>query len=115
MFYRLMGRLTHIHIPANVGDFRLMSRRVVDQVKTLREKDRFVRGLVELGRLQADRRRLPSRCPVRGRNEIPFSKMLKLMWTTVPPAKSIGVESHCETCPPQPRNPPPHTMCASGK
>ncbi len=46
MFYRLMGRLTQIHIPANVGDFRLMSRRVVDQVKNLREKDRFVRGLV---------------------------------------------------------------------
>lgn len=46
MFYRLLGRLTNIHIPANVGDFRLMSRRVVDQLKQLREKDRFVRGLV---------------------------------------------------------------------
>ncbi len=46
MFYKLMGRLTSIHIPANVGDFRLMSRRVVDHLKQLREKDRFVRGLV---------------------------------------------------------------------
>ena len=45
-FYRLLGRLTNLHIPANVGDFRLMSRRVVDQLKLLREKDRFVRGLV---------------------------------------------------------------------
>lgn len=45
-FYRLMGRLSNIEIPANVGDFRLMSRRVVDQLKQLREKDRFVRGLV---------------------------------------------------------------------
>jgi len=45
-FYRLMGRLSNIQIPANVGDFRLMSRRVVDQLKLLREKDRFVRGLV---------------------------------------------------------------------
>ena len=45
-FYRLLGRLTNIHIPANVGDYRLMSRRVVDQLKLLREKDRFVRGLV---------------------------------------------------------------------
>ncbi len=35
-----------MQIPANVGDFRLMSRRVVDQLKLLREKDRFVRGLV---------------------------------------------------------------------
>jgi glycosyltransferase involved in cell wall biosynthesis len=46
MFYKLLGRLTNVHIPANVGDFRLMSRRVVDHLKQLREKDRFVRGLV---------------------------------------------------------------------
>jgi dolichol-phosphate mannosyltransferase len=46
MFYRLLGRITNVQIPANVGDFRLMSRRVVDQLKLLREKDRFVRGLV---------------------------------------------------------------------
>jgi dolichol-phosphate mannosyltransferase len=46
MFYRLLSRLTNVQIPTNVGDFRLMSRRVVDQLKLLREKDRFVRGLV---------------------------------------------------------------------
>src|SRR4029450_198954 len=44
--YRLLQRLTNIPIPADVGDFRLMSRRAVDQLKLLREKDRFVRGLV---------------------------------------------------------------------
>jgi dolichol-phosphate mannosyltransferase len=46
IFYRLLGRMTNVQIPANVGDFRLMSRRVVEQLKLLREKDRFVRGLV---------------------------------------------------------------------
>jgi dolichol-phosphate mannosyltransferase len=45
-FYRLLQRLTSIPIPADVGDFRLMSRRAADQLKLLREKDRFVRGLV---------------------------------------------------------------------
>jgi glycosyltransferase involved in cell wall biosynthesis len=45
-FYRLLTRLTNIQIPADVGDFRLMSRRATDQLKQLREKDRFVRGLV---------------------------------------------------------------------
>jgi dolichol-phosphate mannosyltransferase len=45
-FYRLLERLTSIKIPPNVGDFRLMSRRAVEQFKLLREKDRFVRGLV---------------------------------------------------------------------
>jgi polyisoprenyl-phosphate glycosyltransferase len=45
-FYRILSRLTNIQIPADVGDFRLMSRRATDQLKQLREKDRFVRGLV---------------------------------------------------------------------
>lgn len=45
-FYRVLGRVAKIEIPENVGDFRLMSRRAVDQLKRLREKDRFVRGLV---------------------------------------------------------------------
>jgi glycosyltransferase involved in cell wall biosynthesis len=46
LFYRLLKRLTRIDIPVDVGDFRLMSRRATDQLKRLREKDRFVRGLV---------------------------------------------------------------------
>jgi len=46
MFYRLLKRIIKLDIPVDVGDFRLMSRRVVDHFNTLREKDRFVRGLV---------------------------------------------------------------------
>jgi dolichol-phosphate mannosyltransferase len=45
-FYRLLNRLTSLQIPADVGDFRLMSRRAVNELQQLREKDRFVRGLV---------------------------------------------------------------------
>ncbi|MGD8276776.1 MAG: glycosyltransferase family 2 protein [Gemmatimonadota bacterium] len=45
-FYRLLNRLTRINIPVDVGDFRLLSRRAADQLRGLREQDRFVRGLV---------------------------------------------------------------------
>jgi len=45
-FYRMLRRLTSIDIPADSGDFRLMSRRVVEALKQLRERNRFVRGLV---------------------------------------------------------------------
>lgn len=44
LFYQLLKRIIKLDIPADVGDFRLMSRRVVDQFKVLREKDRFVGG-----------------------------------------------------------------------
>ena len=40
--------------------------------------------------------------------------MPALMWTTVPPAKSIGVDRFSATKPAPPSQPPPHTMCAIG-
>ncbi len=46
IFYRILRRFTNIEIPVDVGDFRLLSRRAADQLRQLREKDRFVRGLV---------------------------------------------------------------------
>jgi polyisoprenyl-phosphate glycosyltransferase len=45
VFYRLIGRITSVNIPRNVGDFRLMDRRVVDALVSMREHHRFMRGL----------------------------------------------------------------------
>jgi len=45
-FYRLMGMLARNQVPANVGDFRLMDRRVVDALLHLPEKTRFMKGLM---------------------------------------------------------------------
>jgi glycosyltransferase involved in cell wall biosynthesis len=44
-FYRMMRKLGDVALPADVGDFRLMSRRVVDAVRQLREQHRFMKGL----------------------------------------------------------------------
>jgi len=46
LFYWLIGRLTGNLIPANASDFRLLDRRVYEQVRNMDEKNRFVRGLV---------------------------------------------------------------------
>lgn len=45
LFYRVFNMLSEIPIPENVGDYRLMDRRVVDAIKLLPEKDRFMKGL----------------------------------------------------------------------
>jgi glycosyltransferase involved in cell wall biosynthesis len=45
LFYRAMGQLAEIDIPKDTGDFRLMSRRVVDAVLQLREHHRCMKGL----------------------------------------------------------------------
>ncbi len=76
-FYRLLRRFTNIEIPADVGDFRLMSARAAAQLRKLREKDRFVRGLVSwVGFRQVG---LPYERESRlaGETKYPYSKMLK--------------------------------------
>lgn len=46
LFYRVIDRLSDVHIPRDVGDFRLMSARVVEAVRRFEENPRFMRGLV---------------------------------------------------------------------
>ncbi len=45
LFYRLITRITSVEIPRDTGDFRLLDRRVVDTLVTMREHHRFMRGL----------------------------------------------------------------------
>ncbi len=45
LFYRLFNRLTALPIPENTGDFRLMDRRVVEALRNLPERNRFMKGL----------------------------------------------------------------------
>jgi dolichol-phosphate mannosyltransferase len=45
-FYRLFARVTGFEIPRDTGDFRLMDRRAVNALQSLRERHRFIRGMV---------------------------------------------------------------------
>ncbi len=46
LFYRFINRLSKVKIPLDVGDFRLIDRRVVDVLLSMPERDRFLRGMV---------------------------------------------------------------------
>ena len=46
--YKIIKKIAEVEIPPNTGDFRLMSRRVVDNVVALKEHHGFLRGLVGL-------------------------------------------------------------------
>jgi glycosyltransferase involved in cell wall biosynthesis len=46
MFYKMMERLARVPYQGQAGDFRLMSRRVVDDVRAMPEQHRFLRGMV---------------------------------------------------------------------
>jgi len=45
-FYRLIGRMTDVEIPLDAGDFRLVTRRVLDILLAMPERHRFIRGMV---------------------------------------------------------------------
>ena len=61
--YRVIRRVAEVEIPPNTGDFRLMSRRVVDEVLRLNETHGFLRGLTALVGLPPDQRPLRPRPP----------------------------------------------------
>ena len=46
LFYRTLSALTEVNIPLDTGDFRLIDRKVCEAMCSIREKNRFVRGLV---------------------------------------------------------------------
>ena len=46
IFYRTMKRITSINIPVDTGDFRLMDRKVVDNLNRMGERNKFLRGQI---------------------------------------------------------------------
>jgi glycosyltransferase involved in cell wall biosynthesis len=78
LFYRLLGRISSIEIPRDVGDFRLVDRKVVEAFRAMPEQDRFVRGMFAwLGFRQTEVvfDRLPR---LAGETKYPLWKMLRL-------------------------------------
>jgi polyisoprenyl-phosphate glycosyltransferase len=78
LFYRLLERLSSVAIPRDTGDFRLMSRRVVEYLVAMPEQYRFVRGMVSwIGFRQCA---LPYVRDARltGETHYPLRKMLRL-------------------------------------
>lgn len=46
LFYRLMRRLTDVDIPVDTGDFRLIDRKVCNALKSVKERNRYIRGII---------------------------------------------------------------------
>ncbi len=83
MFYRLIYRITDVAIPLDVGDFRLLDRKVVDTLGRMRERHRFLRGMAAwVGFRQMG---VPYRRAARhaGQTKYPFRKMLRLALNAV--------------------------------
>jgi dolichol-phosphate mannosyltransferase len=77
-YYRILRRMSDVDLPADVGDFRLVDRRALDEVRGMREHNRYVRGLFAwIGFRQTG---VPYRRDARfaGQTKYPFWKLVKL-------------------------------------
>lgn len=82
-FYRILARLVSFEIPLDVGDFRLISRDVLEYLKQMKEYDKYLRGQIAwLGfkstyvYFDRDERRF-------GKTNYPFKKMLRLAFNGI--------------------------------
>ncbi len=82
-FYRMIYKITDVKIPENAGDFRLEDRKVVDVMDSMREHDRFLRGMSAwVGFKQIG---VPYKRAARfaGHTKYPLKKMVKLALNAV--------------------------------
>jgi polyisoprenyl-phosphate glycosyltransferase len=83
LFYRMIYRITDVDIPMDAGDFRLMDRKVVEVLKHMREKHRFLRGMsawVGFKQMGVSYKRQPR---FAGETKYPLKKMIKLALNAV--------------------------------
>src|SRR5437588_9096851 len=89
-FYRLFDKLAQVELQHNAGDFRLLDRRPLDALLSMRERNRFLRGMtVWVGYRQAA---VPFRRDPRfaGQTKYTVGRMLRF---------SLGAISSCSHCP----------------
>ena len=83
LFYRLIYRITDVKIPLDTGDFRLLDRKVVDVMNTMRERHRFLRGMaawVGFKQIGVEYKRVARQA---GETKYPFKKMILLALNAV--------------------------------
>jgi len=76
-FYRFLGSITEVDIPSDVGDYRLISRRVCDLLCSLPEHNRYVRGLVSFVGFKQTAVDFERQARAAGVTKYPLKKMLK--------------------------------------
>jgi dolichol-phosphate mannosyltransferase len=77
LFYRIIYRITDVHIPLDTGDFRLTDRKVVEAMKQMRERHRFIRGMTSWVGFRQTGVEYVRQERYAGETHYPFRKMFK--------------------------------------
>lgn len=83
LFYRFLNRISDYEIPLDAGDFRLVDRAVVDEMRLLNDKTPYIRGLIAgLGHKHVGVA-YERRARVNGSSKFPISKLMRLSMDAV--------------------------------
>ncbi|HCS40643.1 MAG: glycosyltransferase family 2 protein [Anaerolineaceae bacterium] len=82
-FYKIIYRITDVKIPMNTGDFRLLDRKVVDVMNSMRERHRFLRGMSAWVGYKTIGVSYKRAARFAGTTKYPFKKMIKLAFTAI--------------------------------
>ena len=77
LFYRLINRITNVEIPLDTGDFRLLDRKVVEQMNRMHERHRFLRGMAAWVGFKQKGVSYKRAARFAGETKYPFKKMIK--------------------------------------
>jgi len=80
LFYRIMQSFVHPDLPADTGDFRLVSRRCLDTVLKMNEMHRFLRGLFAWAGFHQTAVQFKRQARQFGETKYPVWKLVKLAW-----------------------------------
>jgi glycosyltransferase involved in cell wall biosynthesis len=83
LFYRLMRAMTSIDIPLDTGDFRIMGRNVVNVLKSMNEKHRFIRGMVTWVGFKQTGLYYERKERFAGQSKYPLVKMIRFAWDAI--------------------------------
>jgi glycosyltransferase involved in cell wall biosynthesis len=80
-FYRLMRAMVYKDLPPDVGDYRLISRRCLDALRSMRETHRFLRGMVSWVGFPQTAVPFVRQKRAAGQTKYPLHKMMRFAWT----------------------------------
>lgn len=83
VFYRLMNRMSEVPFPLDTGDFRLIDRKIMNEFDHLKERGKYIRGLISWLGFRQVPFYYEREARIAGVTKYPFSKMLKFASTAM--------------------------------
>ncbi len=81
IYYKLLNLMSDVPIPLNTGDFRLINRRVIDEFNALREKNKYIRGLMSWLGFKQEAFYYIRKKRLAGETKYPLFKMIRFAMT----------------------------------